>query len=167
MKKILFVLMMVAAAVAAKAEIGEWALGGQFVYACKSEMPGVGIHFKSNYSHAWRSTLSANYYFKKHGVTRYDLNVEQNYLFEVGEKVRLYPLVGATFAYWHMDDIDIDVAGTHFGVDGDDQARFGANVGAGIDYLIGDHLVLNGEVKYQFMKDARQVLLGVGVAYRF
>jgi hypothetical protein len=38
----------------------------------------------------------------------------------------------------------------------------------GIDYLIGDHLMLNSEIKYQrfFSEDVGQVMFMIGVSYR-
>ncbi len=116
---------------------------------------------------AWRSAVSGNYYFKKNGVSCFDLNAEQHYLFELGDKIRLYPLAGIRAAFWKVDDINANVGDVHIKVDGDSEMKIGFNVGGGIDYLIGDHLMLNGEIKYEYLKNADWVLFCVGVGYRF
>ena len=54
-----------------------------------------------------------------------------------------------------------------FGVDGQTDSKLGANLGAGIDYLMNDHWGLNGEVKYQIISHASQVVFSVGASYRF
>ena len=76
-------MLMAVTSMMASADVGEWSLGGQFVFGTEGSMPGVGLKFQSNYSHAWRSAVSGNYYFKKNGVSCFDLNAEQHYLFEL------------------------------------------------------------------------------------
>jgi len=85
----------------------------------------------------------------------------------LGDKIRLYPLAGIRAAFWKVDDINASVGDVHIKVDGDSEMKIGFNVGGGIDYLIGDHLMLNGEIKYEYLKNADWVLFCVGVGYRF
>ena len=73
MKKVLLIMLMAVTSMMASADVGEWSLGGQFVFGTEGSMPGVGLKFQSNYSHAWRSAVSGNYYFKKNGVSCFDL----------------------------------------------------------------------------------------------
>lgn len=167
MKKILFVLMMAATMLVANAESGEWAVGGQVVYGSKAETAGLGPHVKYCLTDAFRASLSGNYYFKHSGVSAFDVNLEANYLFNVGEKIRLYPLAGVVLGIWHADGIDVSYGGMDFGVDGQTDSKFGANVGGGIDYLLGEHWGLNAEVKYQIISHASQVVFGIGASYRF
>ena len=95
------------------------------------------------------------------------MNLEANYLFELGEKVRVYPLAGVVLGIWHADGIDVSVGGYDFSFESQTDSKFGANLGGGIDYLLGEHWGLNAEVKYQYIKKASQVLFLVGVGYRF
>ena len=74
---------------------------------------------------------------------------------------------GIRAAFWKVDDINANVGDVHIKVDGDNEMKIGFNVGGGIDYLIGDHLMLNGEIKYEYLKNADWVLFCVGVGYRF
>ena len=167
MKKIFLVLMMAATMRVAYAESGEWAVGGQVVYGSKAETAGIGPHVKYCLTDALRANLSGNYYFKHSGVSAFDVNLEANYLFNVGEKVRLYPLAGVCLGIWHADGVNVSYGGMELGVDGSTDSKFGCNLGGGIDYLIGDHWGLNAEVKYQIISHADQVVFGIGASYRF
>ena len=107
MKKILLVLMMATAMLMANAESGEWAVGGQMVYGSKAETAGLGLHLKYNLTDAFRASLSSNYYLKHDGVSAFDVNLEGNYLFDLSEKVRVYPLAGVVLSIWHADGVFI------------------------------------------------------------
>lgn len=169
---IIGVLLLAIGTLTASAQIGhslgdaaEWTIGAQVVYGSKGSLPGVGIHLKTQYLDSWRTGVSGNYYFKKDGVTTYDINLEGNYIFDVSDKVRLYPLAGGRLALWHADNVD--AGAWRFERDDKTHYEIGFNVGGGIDYLVGDHLTLNGEVKYEYLKNADWVLFAVGVGYRF
>lgn len=166
-KKILLFFVMATAMLMANAESGEWAVGGQVVYGTKAETAGLGLHVKHCFTEALRANLSSNYYFKHHGVIAFDVNLEANYLFNVGEKVRLYPLAGVVLGIWHADGVNVSYGGMNFGVDGKTESKFGGNVGGGFEYLVSDHLGLNAEVKYQIISHASQVVFGIGASYRF
>lgn len=167
MKKFLLLFVMSAAMLIAHAESGEWTFGGHVVYGTKAETAGIGLHLKNSLTDAFRASLSSNYYFKHEGVSAFDVNLEANYLFDLGEKVRIYPLAGVVLGIWHADGVDVSVGGYDFSSDSQTDSKFGCNLGGGIDYLIGDHWCLNGEVKYQIISHASQVVFGVGVGYRF
>ena len=167
MKKIVLFFVMATAMLMANAESGEWNVGGQVVYGTKAETAGIGLHVKNCLTDALRASLSSNYYFKHSGVTAFDVNLEGNYLFGVGEKVRVYPLAGVVLGIWHADGVNVGYGGMNFGVDGQTNTKFGANLGGGVDYLVSEHLGLNAEVKYQIISHASQVVFGIGASYRF
>ena len=146
-------------------DAAEWTIGAQIVYGTEAKMPGVGIHFKTQYLDSWRTGVSGNYYLKKDGVNCYDINLEGNYIFDLSDKVRLYPLAGGRIAFWHADDVN--ASGWSFERDDKTHYEIGFNVGGGIDYLMGDHWGVNAEVKYQYLKNANQVQLLIGAGYRF
>ena len=167
MKKILLLFVMATTMMMANAESGEWAVGGQVVYGTKAETAGIGPHVKCCFTDAFRANLSGNYYFKHHGVNAFDVNLEANYLFNVGEKVRLYPLAGVVLGIWHADGVNVSYGGMNFGVDSQTSTKFGGNLGGGFEYLLNDHVGLNAEVKYQIISHASQVVFGIGASYRF
>jgi len=146
-------------------DAAEWTMGVQTTCGTREKRPGVGIHFKTQYLDSWRTGVSGNYYFKKDGVSCYDINLEGNYIFDLSDKVRLYPLAGGRLAFWHTDDVN--ASGWHFERDDKTHYEIGLNLGGGIDYLLGDHWGVNAEVKYQYIKKTSQVLFLVGVGYRF
>ena len=168
MKKALIILLLSFSAFTANAfvwDVMEWTVGAQAVYGTEANTPGVGLHFKTHYLEDWQTTLSGNYYFKKNGVSCYDVNLECNYIFNVGEKIQLYPLAGGRVAIWRVDDAN--AGGWHFDSDDKTHYEIGFNAGGGIDYLIGERWLVNAEVKYQYIKNADQVQFAVGVGYRF
>ena len=170
MKKTILILLLAAISMRAKAyshlgDVMEWTIGTQIVYGTEGKMPGVGLHFKTHYLDDWRTAASANYYFKKNGVSCYDVSLEGNYIINVGEKMQLYPLLGGRVAIWRTDDYNS--TGWHFGHDDKNHYEIGFNAGGGIDYLIGEHWLLNAEVKYQYIKEADQAQFSVGLGYRF
>ena len=167
MKRILLFFVMATAMLMANAEGGEWAVGGQVVYGTKAETAGLGLHVKHCFTDALRANLSGNYYFKHHGVNAFDVNLEANYLFNVGDKVRLYPLAGVVLGIWHADGVNVSYGGMNFGVDSKTSSKFGGNLGGGFEYLLNDHVCLNAEVKYQIISHASQVVFGIGASYRF
>lgn len=167
MKRILVLFVMAAAMLMANAESGEWAVGGQLVYGTKAETAGIGLHVKKNLTDAFRASLSSNYYLEHKGVNAFDVNLEANYLFDLSEKVRVYPLSGVVLGIWHADGVNVSYGGMDFGVDGQTDSKFGANLGGGIDYLLNDHVALNAEVKYQIISHASQLVFAVGASYRF
>ena len=146
-------------------DAAEWTIGTQVVYGTSGNSPGVGIHFKTQYLDSWRTGVSGNYYFKKDGVTCYDVCLEGNYIFDLSDKVRLYPLAGGRLAFWHLDDLN--ASRWRFGRDDRTHYEIGLNVGGGIDYLLSDHWGVNAEVKYQIISHASQVVFGIGASYRF
>ena len=48
MKKVLLIMLMAVTSMMASADVGEWSLGGQFVFGTEGSMPGVGLKFQSN-----------------------------------------------------------------------------------------------------------------------
>lgn len=165
MRKILFALLLAITAVSARADVGEFALGVQTVYGTDSKAPGIGLHLKYNFRYHLRTNWSTNYNFKRHGVQSVDSNFDFNYLFYIGEKVRIYPLAGLMARVWFWKDRY--TIGTEEYADSDSDGRFGVNGGGGIDYVINDHFIVNAEAKYQYLKDADQVHCSIGVSYVF
>jgi len=165
MRKILFALLLAVTAVSARADVGEIALGGQAVFGTDNKAPGVGLHFKYNFRYHWRVNWAANYNFKKNGVQSVDGCTDFNYLFYIGDKVRVYPLAGLMLRVWFWKDRYF--VGPIEYVDNDSDGHFGLDGGGGVDYVINDHLILNAEAKYQFLKDADQAHFSIGVSYIF
>ncbi len=172
-RHIILLLSLVAGALACNAQVvshnlgdaAEWTVGPQTVYGTSGNGPGVGLHFKTQYLDSWRTGVSGNYYFKKDGVCSYDVVLEGNYIFDLSDKVRLYPLAGGRLVFWHADDVN--ASGWNFDRSDNSHYEIGINAGGGIDYLLNDHWCLNAEVKYQYLKNGSQVQFGLALGYRF
>lgn len=115
----------------------------------------------------------------------WEINANAHYLFNIGDKFKVYPLVGLTYVHGHLSGFDTPDYGD-FG-DGDwgwgapmrkangeinadgsyDTGKFGVNLGGGAQYDLTDHLMLNFEVKYSLVSDLDQCVISLGAAYKF
>ena len=165
MRKTFFTLFILLICMAARADIGEFALGGQAVYGTDNKAPGIGLHMKYNFKYHWRVNWAINYNFKNNGIQSLDGCNDFNYLFYIGDKVRIYPLAGLMLRGWFWTDRYF--VGPIEYVDHESDGRFGIDCGGGIDYVINEHLILNAESKYQFLDENSQVHFSIGVSYLF
>lgn len=137
------------------AQKGIQAVGVHLGYGTEIESIGIGLKYQYNFTDNLRFEPSLNYFFENDGVDQFDLNANVHYLFPMASNVRVYPLAGLTFARWD------------FGKAFDDVTRLGVNAGGGAEFDITNNLMLNLELKYQFVSDFDQAIFNVGVAYMF
>lgn len=168
------------------AQKGEKAVGVNLGYGTEISNLGIGAKFQYGITDAIRTEASFNYFLKKDGASMWDVNVNAHYLFPIAEKIKVYPLVGLTYANckvdmgWYnegmtpeeiKDLIDAGIIEDASEVTGEtssgSEGRFGVNLGAGIQYDLSAKLALNFEIKYQLIKDFNQAVFGVGIAYKF
>ena len=142
------------------AQKGIQAAGVHLSYGTEIESFGIGIKYQYNITDNIRLEPSMNYSFENNGVDQFDINANAHYLFPIDNNVRLYPLAGLTFARW-------DYANVIGGALDNDVTRLGVNVGGGVEADITDKLILNFELKYQFVSDLDQTMFNVGIAYMF
>ena len=136
------------------AQKGIQAAGVHLTYGTEIESFGIGVKYQYNITDNIRLEPSMNYFFENNGVDQFDLNANVHYLFPMASNVRVYPLAGLTFARWD------------FGGKGH-ETRLGVNFGGGAEMDITDKLMLNFEMKYQFVSDLDQAIFNVGIAYMF
>lgn len=134
------------------AQKGIQAAGVNLAYGTKIESVGIGVKYQYNFTDNLRFEPSLNYFFEKDGVDMFDLNGNVHYLFPMASNVRVYPLAGLTFARWDLGKV---------------ATRLGVNLGGGAEMDITDNLMLNFELKYQFVSDLDQAVFNVGIAYMF
>lgn len=143
----------------------------------------IGAEFKYNLTDAIRLAPGFDYFLKSDGVGLWSANVNGHYLFNIKsvEGLKVYPLVGLTLLGTtgagsgdvNMDDEDwSDIPGYEDYVDDNDNTggnatKFGANLGAGIQYPIMQNLDLGFEIKYQFVADFDQIVFGINASYKF
>ena len=137
------------------AQKGIQAAGVHLSYGTEIESFGIGVKYQYNITDNIRLEPSMNYFFENNGVDMFDLNANAHYLFPMANNIRVYPLAGLTFSSWDA------------GKGIDNVTRLGVNLGGGAEFDIADNLMLNFELKYQFVSDLDQAVFNVGIAYMF
>ena len=137
------------------AQKGIQAAGVHLSYGTEIESFGIGVKYQYNITDNIRLEPSMNYFFENNGVDMFDLNANAHYLFPMASNIRVYPLAGLTFASWDA------------GKGVDNITRLGVNLGGGAEFDIADNLMLNFELKDQFVSDLDQAVFNVGIAYMF
>ena len=166
MKHIVCIILLVVTALTMRAELGEMNLGGYYTHGFKSEMPGVKLCFKSQHTYNTRKVMELEYRFKKNTVSCYAWSFEHNYLLEVGRRGRLYSITGVSIALWHDHGGESEER-PFFRPEDRNQLLLGVNLGAGAECLISRHWLIGADAKYQIMRDAKQLIVSAGIAYRF
>ena len=126
---------------------------------------GIGAKFQYNVTNPIRVEADLDYWFKAKGMDVFDITANVHYLFNVGSKLKIYPLVGIGYAHLKAS-ADFDIAGEDFSVSASAD-KFLFNVGAGVEYPIANNLSIGAEIKYQYIKDFSRLPISVGVAYKF
>jgi outer membrane protein X len=148
----------------ALAQKGIQAAGVNLSYGTKAESIGIGVKYQYNITDNIRLEPSMNYYFNnnytKHGEDVFDINANAHYLVPMASNIRVYPLAGLTFARWNFQEV---LGGPWSDV----ITRLGVNLGGGAEMDITDQLMLNFELKYQFVSDFDQAVFNIGIAYMF
>ncbi len=139
---------------------------------------GIGAKFQYNVTNPIRVEADLDYWFKAKGMDVFDITANVHYLFNVGSKLKVYPLVGIGYAHlgggvsgsdfdeddlqnWLSRSSDYDAEG------GSSASKFLFNVGAGVEYPIANNLSIGAEIKYQYIKDFSRLPISIGVAYKF
>ena len=139
---------------------------------------GLGAKFRYNVSNPVRLEANLGYWFKSQTIDVIELSANVHYVFKVGNKFNIYPLLGVGYARvnssiggaiedaWNEydwddwgDDLEIN-ASTGFN-------RLLVNVGVGAEYAVTDKLSLGVEIKYQYMQDFSRLPINFGLAYKF
>ena len=127
---------------------------------------GIGAKFQYNVTNPIRLEADVDYWFKNKGMDVFDITANVHYLFNVGNKLKVYPLVGIGYARiggsLEFDDPDYK--------DYDDEAsisKFLFNVGAGVEYPISSKLSVGAEIKYQYIQYFSRLPINIGITYKF
>ena len=170
MKKLLLLVCAAVMSLSASAQAGDKAVGAQLVFGSETNNIGLGVKGQYYFTDQLRGEASVDYFFKNKGVSMWDINANVHYLFDVANKVKVYPLAGLGYTNWSYtnDVIVIEENGnkrtTEFkGSNG----RLAINLGGGAEYELTKDLSVNAELKYQIISNYSQLALGVGVAYKF
>ena len=146
----------------ASAQAGDKALGAQLVFGSETNSIGLGVKGQYYFTDKLRGEASVDYFFKNKGVSMWDINANVHYLFNVANKVKVYPLAGLGYTNWSYK-YEFEGLPVVEGTDG----RLAVNLGGGAEYELTKNLSVNAELKYQIISNYNQLVLGVGVAYKF
>ena len=162
MKKLLLLVCAAVMSLSASAQAGDKALGAQLVFGSKTNSIGLGVKGQYYFTDQIRGEASFDYFFKNQGISMWDINANVHYLFDVADKFKVYPLAGLGYTNWSYK---YESAGAPV-VEGSD-GRLAVNLGGGVEYELTKNLNVNAEAKYQIISNYNQLVLGVGVAYKF
>ena len=158
MKKfIIIALLAVMTVLGARAEAGDFSVGGQCVYASKHSMAGVGLQLQYEPITNWRLAPEFIYYFKNDGLSAYNANLNIHFIIPTSHSFAIYPLAGFSYAHYEADA----------GYVGASVNRCGANIGLGAQYLIKERLYFYTEQRFQILKDFNQSVTALGLKYAF
>ena len=147
----------------ASAQAGDKAVGAQLVFGSETNSIGVGVKGQYYFTDQIRGEASFDYFLKNKGISMWDINANVHYLFDVANKVKVYPLAGLGYTNWSYK---YEYPG-HSVIEGSD-GRLAINLGGGAEYELTKDLSVNAELKYQIVSNNySQLVLGVGVAYKF
>ena len=162
MKKLLLLVCAAVMSLSASAQAGDKALGAQLVFGSETNSLGFGVKGQYNFTDQIRGEGSFDYFLKNKGISMWDINANVHYLFDVADKFKVYPLAGLGYTNWSYK---YEYAGAPV-VEGSD-GRLAVNLGGGVEYELTKNLNVNAEAKYQIISNYNQLVLGVGVAYKF
>ena len=162
MKKLLLLVCAAVMSLSASAQAGDKALGAQLVFGSETNSLGFGVKGQYYFTDHIRGEGSFDYFLKNKGISMWDINANVHYLFDVADKFKVYPLAGLGYTNWSYK---YEYAGAPV-VEGSD-GRLAVNLGGGVEYELTKNLNVNAEAKSQIISNYNQLVLGVGVAYKF
>ena len=162
MKKFFLLVCAAVMSLSASAQAGDKALGAQLVFGSETNSLGFGVKGQYYFTDHIRGEGSFDYFLKNKGISMWDINANVHYLFDVADKFKVYPLAGLGYTNWSYK---YEYAGAPV-VEGSD-GRLAVNLGGGVEYELTKNLNVNAEAKYQIISNYNQLVLGVGVAYKF
>ena len=162
MKKLLLLVCAAVMSLSASAQAGDKAVGAQLVFGSETNSIGFGVKGQYYFTDQIRGEGSFDYFLKNKGISMWDINANVHYLFDVANKVKVYPLAGLGYTNWSYK-LEYDNVTLAKGTDG----RLAVNLGGGAEYALTDNVSVNAEAKWQIVNNYNQLVLGVGVAYKF
>lgn len=154
MKKLFLVAVMALLSVGAYAQQGKLGFGAQVNLASENNLFGIGGHLNYCVTNPVRLQFSGDYYFNHNHMSMGDLNFDAHYLFNVANKVSLYPLAGLTVEFFSTDL-------------GGSTTRVGGNVGGGIEVAVADNVSIGCEMKGQLVEDFSRFNAAFKLTYKF
>ena len=154
---------------------GDKAVGAGVVLGSGDSYSNYGFDAKFQYNILDHVRLEGAfaYYFKKDYTSMYDFSAYGHYLFNVGDVLTVYPLVGVglfgvkhyginypDYEYGYDEDYE-------YGVNNTVKTYLAISFGGGVDFKLTEKLILNAEAKYKVIDNFNRFVISAGIAYRF
>ncbi len=153
MKRFAFIFVSLCIALGASAVELPMAVGATYNYSSEYNQHGLGVKLQAGLGHNLRLEPELIYSFEHKNVSTLHVNLNLQYIVPVGGGFDLYPFAGLSYSHWN-----------YIGPDND---RVGVNLGAGLEYDLGNNWGILGEVRFQAIRNESQVVTGIGVKYSF
>ena len=128
---------------------------------------GVGAFAQYNLSNHFRLDLDGIYHFKKDHVSDIQLGLDIQYLLNISEGIKVYPLLGYAFAFQKSEAYTVTSDRGTISHDSENTTDGGIQVGAGLEFNLGSNCFISGEYKFQpgILGDGHVIMGSIG--YRF
>ncbi len=146
-------LMVEALLLAAQTTRQPMAVGMTYNYATEYGQHGIGAKLQLGIDNHWRIEPELIYFAQRRQVTTLQLNANVHYVRHIAGPLSLYPFVGVTYSHW--------------GYQGPDRSRWGANLGAGLEVNLGRRWVAVGEARFMLIKQETQAVTTLGLKHLF
>jgi len=157
-KKIMMTLTLaVVACSSAWAAAGDFSVAGQFAFASKNSLFGLGAQAQLEVVKNVRIAPEFIYYFENNHQSAINVNANVHYLIHTYSNQIIYPMAGFSYTNFKYDKYNGDY----------NEDRCGANVGCGYEYSINPNFTFYTEQRFQILKDHNQWVSVLGIKYTF
>ncbi|NDV97252.1 hypothetical protein D0T84_20440 [Dysgonomonas sp. 521] len=160
MKKLFIPLLMVFACVNIYAQDTRNSWQANILYGSKIKTAGFGVTFNlTGKKHEFSPSI--NVFLPKDDVKVREINFDYHRLYNIGEKVRVFPIIGFGLAVWD------GFGGEGNSALGDNDTKFGANLGIGGRYTLNERFDVGFQLKYSAMSSSgSQTVPMVTISYK-
>ena len=149
----LLVTLLMAAMAAMAAPPVPMAIGLSYNRTLKSDQNGLGVKLTSDLGKRLRIEPEFIYFWAHDDVTTLHLNVNIHWRLPLFDAFAVYPLAGVSY--------------THWGVEGPNPSRWGANLGCGAEYRFSKPLSAFTEARILLVSHETQPIYSFGLKYHF
>ena len=145
MKKNLMIVCVMMFSMASFAQVGRTTVSGLFNYMIDSPNNcGLGANIGYEFIQNVRGVAQFDYFFKKDGISLWNVNVNAEYLFRIpNSSVIIYPLAGVNVLGWNGEGSD---------------SKLGLNLGAGVEIPLNSSLGFKAEYNYKTQYDGNSFI---------
>lgn len=145
MKKFLMIVSVMMFSMASFAQMGRTTVSAHFDYMIDSpKNAGLGVNVGYEFLQNVRGVAQFDYFFKKDGVSAWNVNVNAEYLFRIpNSSVIIYPLAGLNVLGWSGESSD---------------SKLGLNLGAGVEVPLSSSVGFKAEYNYKTQYDGKSTI---------